>query len=198
MTSSVGMKPSRSKWVVIGLLIGGFIAFWAGTNLGQPRFYSLGLLALGAGLTVSGAEAIADLVSYFDELKAAGYGLQSAWSFLVSAFQVGIGLAVVAGGLAGTVVGWDGFGRLLSDHPGTILFVIGLTFFGLGIHDLLAIGQPQTRGWKLLAAIPFRLAALPAVLIGLALIAVGLFQTLAPSAFHALLTQLLGPFAPGP
>jgi len=198
MTSSVRMKPSRSKWIVIGLFGAGFIAFWAGTNLGQPRLYSLGLLALGAGLTTSGAEAIADLVSYFDELKAAGYGLQGSWTFVVSAFQVGVGLAVIAGGLAGTVVGWEGLGRLLGEHPGAIMFVVGLAFFGIGMHDLLAIGGPQAKGWKFLARIPFRLAALPAVLIGLALIAVGLFQTLAPSVFHAWMTQLLGPFAPGP
>ena len=198
MTSSIGMKPSRLKWIVAGLLIAGFFGFWAGTNLGQPRFYSLGLLGVGAGLTISGAEAVADLVSYFDDLKAAGYGLQGAWTFLVAAFQVGIGLAVTAGGLAGTIVGWEGLGKLLADHPGAIVLVVGLAFLGIGMHDLLAVGEPQAKGWKLLARIPFRLVALPAVIIGLLLILVGLFQTVAPAAFHVWTTQLLGPFAPGP
>jgi hypothetical protein len=192
------MRPSRSKWIVAGLLIAGFIGFWAGTNLGQPRFYSLGLLGVGAGLTISGAEAVADLVSYFDDLKVAGYGLQGAWTFLVAAFQVGIGLAVTAGGLAGTIVGWEGLGKLLADHPGAILLVVGTAFLGIGVHDLLAIDDPKAKGWKLLAGLPFRLAALPAVVIGLVLILVGLFQTVAPGVFHSLTTQLLGPFAPGP
>lgn len=198
MSQSIGMEPSRVKWLVGGLFVAGFLAVWAGNRWDQPRLYSLALLGFGAGIIVSGAESIADLVSAFDDLRAAGYGLQGIWTFLVAAFQVGAGLVLLAGGIAAAVLGWSGLGNLLNEHPGGIVLVVGTAFFGIGLHDLLAIGEPQAKGWQVLARIPFRLAALPAVLIGLALIAVGLFQTLAPSTFHALLTQLLGPFARGP
>lgn len=192
------MRPSRAKWPVAGMFIAGLASAWAGSQLNETRFFSLALLLFGGGTALAGAESISDVIGGFDELRTAGYALQGIWTSLVGAFQVGLGLFLGWGGVASAALGWSGLGDMLQRRPGPLLVAIGAAFLGTGLHDLLAVGEAQPKGWKLLAGIPFRLAALPAVVVGLLLTGTGLFQTFFPGLLLAWVSAFLGSLAPGP
>jgi hypothetical protein len=101
-----------------------------------------------------------------------------------------------AGGAA-LLLGWDDVLEAFFGHPGLLIIAAGLVLAGVGMGHLLALDEQPARGWQAVLRFPLRLAGLPALVLGIGLMALGTLQILAPDQLATWIRSLASGWGPG-
>jgi hypothetical protein len=176
-----------------GLLVAGLGLIWLADRLGRDGPMQVGLLLVGLGI---GTPALLDLRSGLTA-ESNALSIRRLWGIGQIVFRLAVGWTLAFIASAALLVGWEGVGRGLLAHPGLLLIAGGLVLIGVGVGRLLALDEAPAKGWQAVLRVPARLVGLPAILIGIGLVALGGFQALAPQTFHAWVQAVVEDVAQG-
>ena len=166
--------------VVTCLMVASLVFFGLSSRLPQPWLWQMGVLLMGCGI---GAAAMFDLRAQLATGKqptGSNGSLRHLWAMGQAGFLLAVGWSVAFGGAAALFLGWDSVTRGMLARPGLLLVAAGLFLAGTGVGRLLALDEQPTHGWEAVFRFPLRLAGLPALVVGVGLIAIGALQTVAP------------------
>lgn len=184
----------RSRDSVVAVLFAsGLGLIWLGDRLARDWPMQAGLLVLGFAI---GTPAWLDLRT-MPSAEQNSPSIRRLWGIGQIVFRLAVGWALAFVAAAALLLGWEGVGRGLLAHPGLLLIAGGLLFLGTGFGRLLALDEAPARGWDAVLQIPVRLAGLPPILLGIGLIALGAFQTLAPQGYHTWIQSIVAGGASG-
>ena len=114
------------------------------------------------------------------------------WSFVL----LFIGLGLLSVGVVRALGMSASFSSYLSRRPGVALIVGGLIMASSGAATVIGPISWRDSPWDLLLRLPARLLGGLMVIVGLAAVILGLFESVSPLGFDQWLTTTLGPFAP--
>lgn len=202
------IRPSRSRvteglrrWRAAALLVGALCLVLLGAGAGWPWVQALGWMVLGGCLVVTGVDALrsrrfAMPVSDFDLESHSRYRFSGC-----AAMSFGLWF-VVAGGLtillsSAWLVGADGFAeQLVRARPGLVLAPLGFLFSCTSFSWLYGEEEMNRSQMHFWTSLPQRLGGLVALIFSLTLLAVGVFELVAPATFDALWRSLQPPELP--
>jgi len=169
-----------------------------GNILEWARPQAVGVVLLGLGLVVVGIDSVRS--RYHEEGVSPGRITSSSrfvfhgpgaisWGLLCVAVGLGmIAIAVVV--LLGLTQAAE---RLVDERPGLVIAPLGFIFLCSAGGWLWGEEQMNSSPLMFLATLPQRLGALVTVLFSLTVLAVGVFELVAPAAFDQLIDQLRPP-----
>jgi uncharacterized membrane protein YidH (DUF202 family) len=185
------IKVAKFEWVEIGLTVGGLFVVSQGERVSSPALTSLGALLVGIGLLVGGiGTAVTRRRSFWGEVIDDAPYLERAAVSLGLALTM-IGATVIAFALARLLGLYDAFLVHLRQHPGGLMFIVGVVL--LSLASAMFIGAWALRGsWKrVLASLSYWFIGLLLSLVGAVTLVMGLFEMLLPDRFDALLASIL-------
>lgn len=188
---------SKFDWLVAFFIVGGGIFSLLGINNDVPVLITLGFICTGAGCFVGSFSAV-----FFNRVGVWNlrWGREGTIQGIYSGFWGVIFFLTGAGLLALAVERILGKQRVLVDlawqHPGIIILVPGLALMGIGLSR---VSNPFERDISLgdfVTLLFYRLRGLIYLLLGLAMVVLGIYEILLPNAFDEFVRSTLGPFTP--
>jgi hypothetical protein len=188
---------SGFKNLLIGVaLIGvvGLLLLIAAHHLELPILIGPGLLLFAAGVFAAGLHAIIGryVVERRDQLPGS-YVFHGAAAILIGVVVLVAAAAFAVAGIAFLIGREHAVFEFLLDRPGPALFAAGLAAGAAGAARILGAQEWKGSLTTFLMHLPERIGGVMLLALGMALLAVGAFEIVAPEAFDALLDSLLEP-----
>jgi hypothetical protein len=185
-------------YTYLAVAVTAVVIIFVGNTLAWARLQAVGVVLLGLGLAVVGIDSIRS--RYHEEGVSPGRITSSSrfvfhgpgaisWGFLC----VAVGLAMVTIAAVVLLGLTHAAERLVGERPGLVIAPLGFIFLCSAGGWLWGEEQMNSSPLMFLATLPHRLGALVAVLFSLAVLAVGVFELVAPAAFDQLVDQLRPP-----
>jgi hypothetical protein len=183
---------SRSEKLQIALFGLALLLIGAGNQLARSGLTILAVALIGMGILSGGYQLLAVAKQPAGNPEEELTVSQKVVITLRGLTQVGFGLALILGSIAGALRGAEGLWQVLSSQRALLFLAVGAVLAAKSVQVALAEGHTLDSGWELLASIPFRLASLPILLIGLAFLAVGTLALLLPDLFDSWIQTTFG------
>jgi len=193
------MAGSNRSVVLLALTgVAGLLLLIAADRFARPELIGPGLLLFAAGIFAAGADAIIRRRTVERSRETTAVQVFTG----TAARLMGVGMLILA-----CAIGVAGISFLLGTEarvydfllrrPGFALVPAGLLFGVMGSARVLGARDWRTPA-RILATLPERFGGVLALLFGLALAGIGVFELLAPPAFDELVQSLLAPLQDAP
>lgn len=185
------------RWLILLVLTGvaGLLLLIAANHFHQPQLIGPGLLLFAVGTFAAGAEAISR------RYMADRSNVTTRTPIFVGPGAVLLGLVLVIMSLGLAVAGvafltgaQQTLLAFLLDRPGFALLPAGIAVGAGGIARVIGARDWNRSPGRFLASLPERFSGALLLLFGLAMLAAGLFEFVAPAAFDRIVNSLLAPF----
>jgi hypothetical protein len=171
-------------------LVAGAVGMIAGQFFGLAKGFNLGVFVAGAGFALGGIDSLVTRRMVFrssDEVYENYAGLPA---LIVGLMVLTVGLAMIGSAYLLDNDQWHATYNSLLRRPAPLIAAGGLFLIGFGILMMLNPQGKSSWVWRILVYVPRALAGLVIVAAGIALIGLGVWEWLQPTAFRAFAAAL--------
>jgi hypothetical protein len=171
-------------------LVAGAVGMIAGQFFGLAKGFNLGVFVAGAGFALGGIDSLVTRRMVFrssDEVYENYAGLPA---LIVGLMVLTVGLAMIGSAYLLDNDQWHATYSSLLRRPAPLIAAGGLFLIGFGILMMLNPQGKSSWVWRILVYVPRALAGLVIVAAGIALIGLGVWEWLQPTAFRAFAAAL--------
>jgi uncharacterized membrane protein YidH (DUF202 family) len=171
-------------------LVIGSIGMLAGQFFGLAKGFNLGVFVVGAGFAIGGIDSLVTRRMVFRPSDEVYENYAGTPAVIVGLMMLVVGAAMIGAAYLLDNDQWLSTMRYLERRPAPLLAVGGLALVGCGVLMML---NPQGRSswvWRILIYFPRWLLGVLVIAAGIAVIALGAWEWLEPSAAHAFMKTL--------